>query len=90
MAPYADEVLELREIRRASATAQHIPIASTSAASMRNGKVRVDLLFSGDAMALRAVDDFSMRSLSIPVSSKYPKEVWGASCSSWIAIFGRP
>ena len=72
LAPYVDEVLEQREIRRAFDQSPHIPIAATSTESMSRGELEADLLILGDAIALRAVDVFSKYSLLIPGRSKNP------------------
>ena len=55
-----------------------------------NEKHRVDLLFSDDAVGLRAADLYSKYSLSTQVRRKNPLEPWDTLCGSRIPISGRP
>ena len=53
---YADEALEDGEVCRAFDNAFNVPLAATSTVSMFNGKLRVELLFFDDIIALRSMD----------------------------------
>ena len=77
LANYVDEVLENCDVCRASEAAPRVPIAGTSAVSMFNEEVQVDLLFSDDLVAAHAMDVFSRYSLLRPDQAKNPQEVWG-------------
>ena len=57
--PPVDDVVRECEIWRASDAAPTIPIAGTSQASSFHEKVKVDLLFLGDLIALRVIGLFS-------------------------------
>ena len=52
--------------------------------------LQVDLLFLDGAIAARAADVNSLRSLRIPVRPRNSQGVWRAVRSSRFAIFGRP
>ena len=56
LANYADEVLELCEVCRATEEDPHEPVVGTSAVSLSNGRVQADALPSDDIVALRAMD----------------------------------
>ena len=87
---FADGVLERRVVRRAIDKGPHVPVAGTSTASMFYEILQVCLLFLGDIVALRNEDVSFIYSLLIPVGTKNPQEVWGASCSAWIFVSGQP
>ena len=88
--PSAGDVVRECEICRASDAAPAIPVAGTSHVSSFNEKVRADLLFLGDLVALRVIDHFPRYSLSVPVRPGNPEGVWDAFCDSRIAVFGKP
>lgn len=90
LSDYADKALEQREACRALDEAPHSPLAGKSTVSTPNDKLRADLSFLDDLIALRAIDVFSNSSRRIPVRSKDPQEVWGALSSFCIGIFGQP
>ena len=56
LANLADEALEQCGVCRAFNMAPHIPIVGSSVVSPFNVKLRVDLLFSDDAIALHAME----------------------------------
>ena len=84
------EVLRQCEVCRVLLKAPHLPIAGASSVSSSNDGFQVDLLFSGDAITLRLMDVSSAYSLLGLVRSENPLEVRDDSCSSWLAIFGKP
>ena len=86
----ADEVLEQREGRRACGKAPHAPIAVASTVAMFSENLQVDLRVLDDIIAMQAMDVFAEYSLLVPVRTKNPQEVWGASCNLRIAVFGPP
>ena len=61
--------------------------AGVSTASPRNGELQAGLLFSDDAIAPRAMDEYPKYSLGIPVRSKSPLESWDAFSRAWICDF---
>ena len=67
---YVDEAAEQCEVCRSIDTAPHVPLAETCDASRFNEELRADLLFSGNLIALRAVDVSSKSSLLILVRSE--------------------
>ena len=77
---YADESSAPGEIRLAFEKAPQMPIAGTPTATAMREESRADLLFLGDASALRAVD----------ILPENPQEAWGVFRSSRIAVFGIP
>ena len=85
-----DEVSERCDVRRSYEKAPHVPIAETSTVSMFNEKLRPDLAFLGDLIALHAVDVFSKFSLLIPVRSMCHQEVRDAICGAQIGVFVQP
>ena len=87
---HVDAVLENRDARRALDMAPRVPIAGTSAVSMFNEKVQVDLPFSGDPIVEHAMDVFSKNSLLRPVQSENPQEVWDVFRAGWLGPFGPP
>ena len=87
---HVDDVLGNCDVCRAFAGAPHVPIAGTSAVSMCNEEVQVDLLFLGDVVVAHAMDVFSKYSLLHPVQSENPQEVRGVFCAGWLPTFGRP
>ena len=86
----ADEVLAQCEACQAFGKAPHILVAGASTVAMFNEKLQEELPFLGDIIALHVMDVFSTYSLLIPARTKNPQEVWDASCSSRIGVFGRP
>ena len=82
LANCADEVLEHCEVCRSFNKAPHV--------SMRSGKLQVDLPYSGDLIALRAMDVYRKHSPLIAARSRNPQEAWGASRSAWVGVFRRP
>ena len=86
----ADEVLALCEGCRAFDKAPHVPVAGTSAAATFNGKLKADLSFSADVIALHIMGASSESSPLIPVRTESPQEVPDAFCSSWVGVFGPP
>ena len=87
---YEDEVLEHCEARRAFEKAPHELSVGPSTASTPSEKLQVDSTFSDDAIALRATDVCSKRSLLIRVSPENPQEVRDAFYNAWIGVFGQP
>ena len=85
-----DEVAGQCEVCRALDGAPHAPVAETSAVAMFREKLQADLLFVYDITTVRVMEVFSTYSHLLPVRAKNPHEVWGASCSSWIGVFGPP
>ena len=73
-------------IRRAFDVAPSTPVSGASFSE----KAQVDLPLPDDIIALRDLDLFPRYSLFVPVRSKNPDEVWDASRTSWIAVFGNP
>ena len=64
--------------------------AGTSTVSVFNEKMQVDLLFTGDIIALHVVG-VSPKYLSLtPARSKNPQEVWDAFSSLRIGVIGPP
>ena len=57
---------------------------------MFNERLRTDLLFLGDIVALQIMDVFSKYSMPARALSEDPQEVWGASLSSWVGVFRIP
>ena len=90
LANYVDEVLENCEVRWAPDKAPHVPIAGTCAVSMFTQKAQVDLRFSSDLIALRAMDVSPKYSPLPPVPPKNPQEVRGDFCGGRLGTFGRP
>ena len=78
----ADDVVRECETFRAFDVAPAIPVAGTSSVSSFNEKVQVDLLFSGDLIALHVLDLFSRYSPLSPVRSKGPEEARDTFCAS--------
>ena len=64
---HVDGVLGNCEVCRAFDKAPHLPVAGTSSVSCFNERIQVDLLFSGDIIAVHAMDAFSKYSLLHPV-----------------------
>ena len=85
-----DGVLERCDKCRPLDKAPHVPVAGTSTVFRFNEKSREDLLFSGDIIALRAMDVSSQYSLSKPARSKNPQEVWNSFRNSRGGVFGQP
>ena len=75
LADRAGEVLESCDVCEAFDKAPHVPTAGTSTASMFNEKAQVGLLFSGDLIALQAMDMFPKYSSLLPAQPKNPQEV---------------
>ena len=86
----AGEVLEQCEVCRPFDKAPRVPAAGTSTVPMFDENLQVDLFLVGDIIVLRATDVFSTYSLLMPVSSKDPRGVSDASCSSRTGVSGRP
>ena len=82
LANCADEVLEHCEVCRSFNKAPHV--------SMRSGKLQVDLPYSGDLIALRAMDVYRKHSPLIPARSGNPQGARGASRSAWVGVFRQP
>ena len=87
---YADEVLEHYGVCRAVAQAPRVPIVGASMASMFNERLLEHLPVLGDIAALHATDTYSKYSISIPVRSGNPQEVWDAFCGGSIGVFEQP
>ena len=84
------DVVSLCDASRAFEKAPHIPISGTSTAPMFNERLQIDLLFLGDIIALHIMDVFSKYSILTRVRPKNPQEVWDASLSGWVGVFGAP
>ena len=69
-AHHVDEVLERRDVRRASDEAPHVPVVGTSAASAPHEKLREALLYLDDIIAPHAADVNSKYPLLIPLGSR--------------------
>ena len=67
-----DEVLGHCAVRRAFEKAPHVSIAGSSSVATSNEKLRTDLLFLDDILALRTMNIFSKYSLRKPERSKTP------------------
>ena len=67
-----------------------IPIAGTRTVSTYHEKLRADLLFSGDLIALRAIDVPSKSPLLISVRPEKRQEVQAAFRSARVGVFGQP
>ena len=89
LAIYVDEVLGQCELCRAFDKARRVPIAGTPTVSMFNGKLRADLSFLDDVIALRAMGVFPEHPLLIPARSTNHREVRGGFRGLRIAISGR-
>ena len=85
-----DEVLAQCEVCQAFEKAPHYPAAGTSTVATFNEKLQVFLPLLDDITALHVTDVFSTYSLLISARTKNPWEVWGASRSSWIGVYGPP
>ena len=90
LAAKVDEVLEQRGVSCPFDKAPHVPFAGASTVSMFDGKLRVDLPFFDDTIALHATDFSSKYPLLIPAMSKNPQGVSDAFCVSRIGVFGQP
>ena len=89
-ANYVYKVLERCENPRGPDKAPHVPTADTSAVSMFNEKVQVDLLSLDEFIALRAVDLLSEYPLLLPVQPRNSQEVRNVFRSGRSGIFGPP
>ena len=87
---YVDEVSGHCEVRLAFDKAPHVPIVGTSTASMLHEKVQVNVPFSDDVIALRAVDMYFENSLLLLAQSANPQEVRDSFRAEWLRIFGPP
>ena len=65
-------------VRRAFDEASRVPTFGVSTASMFNEKLRLDLLFLGDLIALQTMDVFPQRSLVMRELSENSRGAWGA------------
>ena len=83
-------VLEQRDICRVFDMAPHVPIAGMPAVSLFNGKLQVNLLLLGNAIALHSMDGFSEYALPVVAPSKNPQEVRHASRGARVGVFGQP
>ena len=73
-----DEVLEQREVRRASDKAPRAPIAGASTVAMFHEKLQA---------ASRVMDIFSKNPLVVPARTNNPHEAWDPFCNSRIEVF---
>ena len=80
-------MLEHCDVCRAFEKVPRGPIAATSAASTLNEKLRADLLFLDDALALRAADVYSKYFSVMPARPRNPRRVRDACRSGWIGVF---
>ena len=85
LANYVGEVSVQCDICRPSGAAPHARIAGTSTVSMFSEKLKVDLLFSGDLIALYVMDVSAKNSPLIPVRPKSPQEFRDAICGACMA-----
>ena len=81
---HVHEVLGHCDVRRAFGRAPHVLTAGTSAISIFNEKLQLDLLFWGEIVPLHSENS----ELLIPAHSENPKEVWGAFATLRSGIFG--
>ena len=84
------EVPERREVCRALDRAPRAPAARASTAARFNEKLRVDLLFFDDIIAVGAMDVCSKYSLLILVRTRNLTEVCGAFRNPGFGVFGPP
>ena len=84
------EVPERREVCRASDRAPRAPAARASTAARFNEKLRADLLFFDDIIAVGAMDVCSEYSLLILVRTRNLTEVCGAFRNPGFGVFGPP
>ena len=66
---HVDDVVAQCDVCKAFEKAPHIPTSGTASASMFNGRPKMDLLFSHDAIALRIMGVFSKYSILTRVRS---------------------
>ena len=79
----AEKVPAQRYVCRAFERAPHVLVTGTSTVAMFDENLQV--MVAGQVM-----DGFPEYSLMIPVRPKNPQEVWDASCSSRLGVFGPP
>ena len=85
---HVEEVLGRREICRASDRAPHVPVAGAPTVSMFHEKLRADVLFLDDIVALHVTDVSSKNSPLIPVRSENPQKRRAVFSILWVGICG--
>ena len=70
--------------------APRLPITAPPAVSIFSEELRAELFFSGDVIALHAMDVLPEYSLLMPARPKNPQEILGALRNSRIGVSGPP